>query len=245
MDRKELEQWSEYVFDKWELPKCIKDYYNKTLDNWRTKLIIARLLHKLEKFKPAIEIIEDVLDEKIDFKEDDSEYFGTHIEYIDNRAWAYKELGLLHWKLYKDGEKALQYIEEALSISESIDAKLFITTRGDIFRDKLELLKELGREEEAIFEANNKINFIGMNIKNSYLFNAYEFKAQCEKENERYEDALSYLNEACNVYFNDESEDHVLKNKCIDIFKRKDMSNEKKYNEIKWILEMNEVYWDI
>lgn len=245
MDKKELQKWSEYVFDKWTLPNCITDHYRKTLDDWRTKLIIARLLHKSDNLKPALELIESVLNEKIDYKENDEGYFGTHIEYIDNMAWAYKELGILYWKLYKDGEKGLGYIEEALKIAESIGNKFVIITRGDIFRDKLELLKDLGREEDAIYEANNIISFIDMNIKNSYLFNAYEFKAQCEKEKGIYDDALSYLNVAYDIYFYDESEEHTFKNKCRDILERKDMSDERKFNEITWILEMHETSWDI
>ena len=245
MDNKELQKWSEYVIDKWTLPNCITDHYRKTLYDWRTKLIIARLLHKSDNLQPALELIESVLSEEINRKENCDGYFGTYIEYIDNKAWAYKELGILYWKLYKDGEKGLQYIEEALNIAESIDNKFMIIVRGDIFRDKLELLKEIGREEEAITEANNKINFIGMNIKNSYLFNAYEFKAQCKKEKGIYDEALAYLNAACDICFYDESEEHTLKNKCRDILERKDMSDERKFNEIKWILEMYEASWDI
>jgi tetratricopeptide (TPR) repeat protein len=245
MDKKELQKWSEYVFDKWTLPNCITDHYRKTLDDWRTKLIIARLLHKSDNLQPALELIESVLNEKIYYKENDEGYFGTYIEYIDNMAWAYKELGILYWKIYKDGEKGLGYIEEALKIAESIDSKFVIITRGDIFRDKLELLKDLGREEDAISEANNIISFIDMNIKNSYLFNAYEFKAQCEKEKGMYEDALSYLNVAYDIYFYDESEEHTFKNKCRDILERKDISDERKFNEIQCILEIHETCWDI
>lgn len=245
MDKRELQKWSEYVFDKWNLPNCIIEHYRNTLDDWRTKLIISRLLHKSDNLQIALELIESVIDEKIDYKQNDQEYFGSYTEYVDNKAWAYKELGILYWKLYKDSEKGLEYIEEALKIAESIDNKFMIIARGDIFRDKLELLKEIGREEEAITEANNKINFIGMNIKNSYLFNAYEFKAQCKKEKGVYDDALSYLNTACDIYFYDESEEHKLKNKYRDILERKDMSDERKFNEIKWILEMHEVSWDI
>lgn len=243
MDKKELQKWSEYAFNKWELPKAITDYYKDTLDDWRTKLIIARLLHKCDNVKPAFEIITSVLNENMDYKKNKEGYFETFIEYIDNKAWAYKELGVLYWKLYHDGEKGLEYINEALKISESINDTFLITTRGDIFREKLDILKALGREEEAINEANSKINFIGMNIKNSYLYNAYDFKANCEKEKGRYNNALSYLNEAYNVYFY--GEENILKNKCEDIMKRIDISDERKFDEIKLILEMSDVSWDI
>lgn len=121
---------------------------------------------------------------------------------LEDKVIAFEKLGNLYWNYTRDLDKALEYMNNALELADSADISLYNILRGDIWNSKLQLLSLLGRDSEIEMELQTVISkYSEKEFKsNSYLFNAYKFKAQAEYNAGSFEAALEHLMDAQRYY---------------------------------------------
>lgn len=113
----------------------------------------------------------------------------------EDRILALYNLGDIYWNYIGDLDKAIEYINKALELSYSSDAVFSYILRGNVWRSKLCLLAQLGKQGEIESELERIISKYGAQkfLSNSLLFYAYMHKAELEYEKCNFKAALEYL----------------------------------------------------
>lgn len=80
----------------------------------------------------------------------------------------------------KEYKAALHFINRAIELAESTDFLYKFILRGELWADRWNLLTDLGQEDEAEAECDERIAAYEdiTDIKNSYMYFGYRFKAQ-------------------------------------------------------------------
>lgn len=117
---------------------------------------------------------------------------------MEDRILALYNLGDIYWNYIGDLDKAFEYICAALELSENTDESFCCILRGKLLKIKLNLLAQLGKNEEAKMELERIINkYTNKNISNnSLLFYAYQHMAELDYEKGSYKTALEFLENA-------------------------------------------------
>lgn len=117
---------------------------------------------------------------------------------IEDRILALYNLGDIYWNYIGDLDKAIEYINSAVEISDESDISFSHVLRGNLLRSKLNLLAQLGRHGEIETELERIINKYSDKgfANNSILYSAYLHKADLEYGKGNFKAALEYLNNA-------------------------------------------------
>lgn len=131
---------------------------------------------------------------------------GSEENCMEDRILALYNLGDIYWNYIGDLDRAFEYICSALELSENTDENFCCVVRGKLLKSKLNLLIQLGKNEEAEMEFERIINkYSSKNAaNNSLLFYAYQHRGELEYEKGSYKAALEYLEKAamcCPVKF--------------------------------------------
>lgn len=141
--------------------------------DWEVKCLLARfLIHpSLGREAEALELFQDALKESDGMEMDQ--------DAADQKAWMLRDLsGLEHHR--NNHEKALDYIQQAIQIADTRKCSYSFTIRGELVYRKLDILCAMGRENEAMAEADQLIeeHADSRSTNDSYIFFCYRFKAQ-------------------------------------------------------------------
>ena len=114
---------------------------------------------------------------------------------IEDKVLALDKLAYICQNYTGDLDKSLEYINMAIELAERNDISFSYVLRGSIWLKRLQLLELLGRNDEIEAELENILNKYEAEElnSNSYLFNAYKYKAKLEYDRGIYETALGYL----------------------------------------------------
>ncbi|MDO4203218.1 MAG: tetratricopeptide repeat protein [Selenomonadaceae bacterium] len=142
-------------------------------EDWRSRCRLAQFLslpsvpgHTEE----AIELFKSIESASVD--DEDSEE-------VEEKAAGLQRLAeLLRDK--KDYKTALHFINRAIELAEGTDFLYKFILRGELWADRWNLLTDIGQEEEAEAECDERIAAYEdiTDIKNSYMYFGYRFKAQ-------------------------------------------------------------------
>lgn len=121
---------------------------------------------------------------------------------IEDKILALDKLGDIYQNYRGDWDKSLEYIDMANILVESIDISFSHILRGSIWLKRLQLLELLGRNDEIEAELEKIISKYKAEEfnSNSYLYNAYKYKAKLEYDRGMPKTALGYLIEAQKYY---------------------------------------------
>jgi hypothetical protein len=148
MDIKEYDKWVDYVEDNgFKLPDVIIDIL-RDYNSWNSRLMTSRWVASWGNLEGSLEIMEDTLNTLM--KEYQINQYYNYESFIEQKIWALKDASWLCWRLHKNDEKALDYINEALEILEDVDFVLGFVVRGEVYDTKWNILLELGREDEDL-----------------------------------------------------------------------------------------------
>ncbi len=121
---------------------------------------------------------------------------------IENKVLAFYSLGDIYWNYIVDLDKAIEYINMAIELASSTDIRFNYILRGSVWENRLQLLGLLEKTYELEEELEKVINKYG-NEKfesNSYLHNAYKYKASIEYNRGSFKAALENLMNAQRYY---------------------------------------------
>lgn len=156
--------------------------------DWYTRASLAKFLYHpaYNQIDAAIKLFESVTNVQVTAPED-----------IEHKAWALKHLSSA-LRNKKAPESALQYINESIKLAESIDHTYHTILRGDLWAERWIILNALNQTTLAVDEANQTImKFASKFVKNnSYVYNAYRFKAQVAAAKGEIGEALSLMKKA-------------------------------------------------
>lgn len=131
---------------------------------------------------------------------------------LEQKACSFKQLSLLLRKYKQDFPHSLNYICEAIKIAESTDYQFQTVVRGELWGVRWNLLAKLHQSKQALQEANQKIqqfNDISV-LNNSYIYNAYRFKAQLSGAQGNVTEFLQLMKKALAVIRLDDKEKKAL-----------------------------------
>lgn len=251
MDRKEYDKMVDYVIenDGLGMPEIILKNF-RDYDSWESRLSTARWAAVWSKREES-EVRKDVLKGSLDIMEDtlntlmkEYEPIDNHEyeQFIDHKIWALKDIAWLRWRLHRDDEKALEYIDEALEILEKGDFRLTFSVRGMIYKTKWDILLELNKGDEVLQEIENVVDKYkdADKFKESRLYYSYLTKAEIEKKKGNMEKALDYLKESLSYFPLDQ---HGNLEKLDLIWKNRHDDYENTYVEMNKLTHY-EVAWD-
>lgn len=168
-------------------------------EDWHTRASLAKFLchPSYNKIDDAIQLLNSVLDVQVHTLED-----------IEHKAWALRNLSSILRKKKRNFHEALTHIDSAISLVENSHFKFHIINRGELWAERWITLNLLHQTDLALVEADQKIIEHGSRFakNNSYLYNAYRFKAQAAGAQGNVSDALKFIKKALS-YINLSAED--------------------------------------
>lgn len=143
------QEWMGYVArlanGEYPVPLSMIQDYN----DWRCRSIVGRALYWMGDTESAMRVLSTVVDIKPDM-DDDPEYGLSEAEH---KVLCLRDIAEIVWKLAKSEEAALTYLQEAYEIARAYTHTFHSCARGDMFYRRLLVLREAGKEEQAVQEA--------------------------------------------------------------------------------------------
>lgn len=143
------------------------------VEDWRSRCRLAQFLSLPSvpgHLEDAIELFKSIEAASVD--DEDSEE-------VEEKAAGLQRLAEL-LRERKEYKAALHYINRAIELAEGTDFLYKFVLRGELWADRWNLLTDIGQEEEAEAECDERIAAYEdiTDIKNSYMYFGYRFKAQ-------------------------------------------------------------------
>lgn len=143
------------------------------VEDWRSRCRLAQFLSLPSipgHIDEAIELFKSI--EVAEVNEEDSEEVEEKVAGLQRLA------ELLRAK--KDYKTALHFINRAIELAEGTDFLYKFILRGELWADRWNLLTDIGQEDDAEEECDERITAYEdiTDIKNSYMYFGYRFKAQ-------------------------------------------------------------------
>lgn len=240
MEKRGIEDWLSYIKDKdINLNDVAIDRLKQRGSSWQSLVILSRMLasDSFKEYEVALEIMEDIA------KNHGADNEVSDSKTIEQKIWFLRDFGVLTWKVKEDAQKALEYLTQAVDILKSIDFELAFLIKGEVWKDKLDLLKITRQEDKAMEEANHIIADYEKSqdyINNSCLYNAYLLKAEVEKEANNLEKAVENLKLALRSFLLEKNQEKELEG----IWAKCDEDYLKCYEEMLQFTQ-NDQDWDI
>lgn len=233
LTRDEYRYWVDYAHDNYVgMPKTL--YQDETQLMHRATL--GKQLMRLKKYLPAIELFKTVVDVKID--EADPEFRDV----IEQKVWCLQELAMAIWRETGNAGEALTYAEKAWNLANETSCAFYHVVRAEIWRTWLAFLSFSGKTNQALKEADIRIEttFTGQGKNNSFLAYAYHFKASLAKEEENLEQAVAYLKQAVSHTLSAEDFAGLL----ADLSQKRQNDSKAVFEELESNAFEREIVWD-
>lgn len=184
------QEWMGYVSrlvsGEYPVPAGMIQDYN----DWRCRSIVGRALYWMGDTEGAMRVLSTVVDVEPNM-EDEPEYGLSEAEH---KVLCLRDIAEIVWKLAKSEEAALTYLKEAYDICRACKHGFRTTPRGEMFYRRLEVLREAGKAEQAVQEAEAMVEAEKDNGGvNPYKYYALRFLA--ENAHEAGDDA-----KACDIF---------------------------------------------
>lgn len=169
------QEWMGYVSrlvsGEYPVPAGMIQDYN----DWRCRSIVGRALYWMGDTESAMRVLSTVVDVEPDMN-DEPEYGLSEAEH---KVLCLRDIAEIVWKLAKSEEAALTYLKEAYDICRSCKHGFRTTPRGEMFYRRLEILREAGKAEQAVQEAEAMVEAEkDNNGVNPYKYYALRFLAE-------------------------------------------------------------------
>lgn len=203
----EREEWMGYVArlanGEYPVPTAmIQDY-----DDWRCRSIVGRALYWMGDTEGAMRVLSTVVNIEPDLEEM-PEYGLSEAEH---KVLCLRDIADIVWKLAKGEEAALTYLAEAHAICRRCRHRFRTTPRGEMFYKRLQILREAGKEAQAMAEAQQMVEDEKENNGvNPYKYYALRFLAESAHADSDDEKACGYFAEAFKYYPRNEIADRDI-----------------------------------
>ena len=119
----------------------------------------------------------------------------------EHKVLCLRDIAEIVWKLARNEDAALNYLDQAYALSRAYKHPFRSASRGDMFYRRLAILREVGKEEQAVQEAEKMLELEAENDGiNPYRYFAYKFLAEHEHNNGDDEKAAQLFAEAFRYY---------------------------------------------
>lgn len=166
-------------------------------DDWRCRSTVGRALYWMDEVEAAMRVLATVLEVEPDL--DDAPEMG--LSEAEHKVLCLRDVAEIVWKLARKEDAALTYLEQAYELSRAYKHSFRSASRGEIFYRRLTILREVGKEEQAVQEA---LAMLEMEAKsegiNPYRYFALKFLAEHEHNMGDDEKASSIFAEAFKYY---------------------------------------------
>jgi tetratricopeptide (TPR) repeat protein len=158
------------------IPKNLMDNYFE----WQHRSNLARFLFRDGQLAPAIELFKSIVDIEVDETNEDNNCPSD----LEVKVWCLKELGIAVWLYMENAQEALKYLDMAIELMNAYFYKFHFICRGEVWRDRWDILKGSGSsgfaEQEAAAKIFGTIPEAGKS--NSLLFYGFSFLAEVAKQ---------------------------------------------------------------
>ena len=97
----------------------------------------------------------------------------------EHKVLCLRDIAEIVWKLARNEDAALNYLDQAYALSRAYKHPFRSASRGDMFYRRLAILREVGKEEQAVQEAEKMLELeAGNDGINPYRYFAYKFLAE-------------------------------------------------------------------
>lgn len=171
----EQAQWNEYVKKvancQWPVPVgMIND-----MEDWRCRSIVGRMLLVLDDIEGAMEVLSTVIKEKPD-ENNIPEYGLSDVEHM---VLCLRDVAEIVWKLTQTDHAPLIYLERAYRYCRKFQHPFHSASRGGIWYRRLEIMRDSGKNEQAVKEACEMLEAEKENGGiNPYRYFAYKYLAE-------------------------------------------------------------------
>lgn len=193
----EQAQWNEYVKKvatcQWPVPAGMIS----NMDDWRCRSIVGRMLLALDDIEGAMEVLSTVIKEK----PDENNVPENGLSDVEHKVLCLRDVAEIIWKLTGTDHAPLVYLGSAYKYCRKFQHSFRSVWRGDIWVRRLEIMRDSGKNAEAIAEAEAMLQEEqGHDGINPYRFAAYKFLAEDAAANNDYAKAAEFLAEGLKYY---------------------------------------------
>ncbi len=134
------QEWKTYVTKcttgEWPVPPSFVSDKN----NWMCRAIVGRVLYFTKDVEGALRVLSTIVNDVEPDLEDHPDQGMCEAEHFI-------------WKLTKNGDASLQYLDRAFKICRKFPYRFHTEARGDIWYRRLNVLAESGKSEQAVADA--------------------------------------------------------------------------------------------
>lgn len=160
---------------EYPVPRGLISNYN----DWRCRSTVGRALYWMNEVEAAMHVLATVL--KIEPDLDEAPEMG--LSEAEHKVLCLRDVAEIVWKLAHNEEAALNYLGQAYELSRAYQHPFRSASRGDMFYRRLTILREVGKEAQAVQEAETMLEMEAKNDGiNPYRYFAYKFLAEHEHE---------------------------------------------------------------
>lgn len=200
MTRAEYQKWVDYAVQNQtyaHIPARLIDNYA----DWHHRSFLGRYLLRAGQPLIAIKVLRSVINRDVPLNSKNGDVMSD----TENIIWCLQDLAAAVFRCEHAPEVALEYLEKAISLANRYNPELEFVVRGELWRDRWEILRHSGLVTEAQAEAISKLATQprAKGKSNSILFNALDFLAELASEKGKIKAALWLMREALRYFPND------------------------------------------
>lgn len=178
---------------EYPIPQGMISDYN----DWRCRSIVGRALYWMKETELAMQVLATVLEVQPDLE--DAPEFG--LSEVEHKVLCLIDVAEIVWQLARSEDAALNYLMQAYDLSRKYQKPFRSASRGEIFYRRLVILREVGKEIQAVQEAQEMLLAEqGKEGINPYRYFAYKFLAEHEHLQKNDENAVKLYAEAFKYY---------------------------------------------
>ena len=178
---------------EYPVPRGMISNYN----DWRCRSTVGRALYWMGEVEAAMHVLATILDVEPDME--DAPEMG--LSEAEHKVLCLRDIAEIVWKLARNEDAALNYLDQAYALSRAYKHPFRSASRGDMFYRRLAILREVGKEEQAVQKAEKMLELeAGNDGINPYRYFAYKFLAEHEHNNGDDEKAAQLFAEAFRYY---------------------------------------------
>ena len=178
---------------EYPVPRGMISNYN----DWRCRSTVGRALYWMDEVEASIQVLATVLDVEPDME--DAPEMG--LSEAEHKVLCLRDVAEIVWNQARNEEVALNYLGQAYELSRAYQHPFRSASRGDIFYRRLAILREVGKEAQAVEEAEAMLDMeAGNGGINPYRYFALKFLAEHEHNSGNDEQAVQLFAEAFQYY---------------------------------------------
>ena len=145
MDKMTPAEWSAIVEKLKKSPLPIPPSFIANMDDWKCRSNAGRALYAMGDYDNAILALVSVLDVKPNLNDNPDDGFSE----AEHKVLCLMCMVDLIWGMTKNGDAALMYLNQALAICEKFTGTFRSQDPLAVWQKRLDLLKQMGKEEQA------------------------------------------------------------------------------------------------